>query len=249
MSGNTSDRAKSDLKVDAIAEDLFGLNIRGVTSVYTLWRRPKRYFEAAKSLDWQDRFTPSIRLWLSFFALVSALKFWWIGNNDGMIGAFASGFAEAGIMLPEGVTYRDIGREAVTWIFGLIPILQIISMILLSMVYGFWGERTTLALRQRYLFSVMIPSASLMPLFVTIMVFIPQSMVGIYGGMLALITLIVDYQTGYRGGFQSVSGLRRVWRAGLLALILVLINTVMSIGAQIAGIIMISGKYGVMPPG
>ncbi|MEL7031085.1 MAG: hypothetical protein AAGL97_00185 [Pseudomonadota bacterium] len=241
---NKSGKQTADLSLDSMAEDLFGLNIRGVQSILTIWRRPRTYFAAAKLPNWGDTFTPAIRLWLSFFALFSALKFWWFGTNAGMVGAFATGFADAGVALPDGISYQDVGAETVLWVFGWIPFVQIISMVLLAMVYNLWGERTTLALRQRYLFAVMIPSASLMPVFLTVMLFVPQQLITLYGILLALAAFSIDFQAGYRGGFASVSRRGRLWRAGLLAFILVTINTLTTIAVQIAGIIVIGQKYG-----
>lgn len=230
-------------------EDLLGLNIRGLQSVGVIWANPKRYFAAAKTQNWNDQYTPSIRLWLSFFALFSALRFWWIGSSDGIIGAYADGFEEAGLQLPEGTTYQDIGTEAVLLVFGLAPILQIITMLLLSLIYTLWGERTTITLRQRYLFAVIVPSASLMPVIFTIMVFVPQSMVTVFGILLAAVAFLVDFQAGYRGTFSKVSTFGRAWRAALLAAIVVALNTMTSIAAQIAGIVYTAQKYGVISPG
>jgi len=238
----------SDLSMDSMAEDLFGLNIRGLFSILTLWRRPQQYFDAARTEDWDNRFTPSIRLWLSFFALFSALKLWWIGSNEGMINAFASGFAQAGLMLPDNITYREVGREAVLLSFSLVSILQITTMVVLSLVYSAWGERTTLALRQRYLFAVMIPSASVMPVLLTVMLFVPQHQLTAYGIFLALVAFAIDFQTGWRGGFSGVSGIGRAWRAALLALVVVVLNTATAIIAQIVGIVFVSQKYGVSLP-
>ncbi|MEL7541208.1 MAG: hypothetical protein AAGJ51_09925, partial [Pseudomonadota bacterium] len=235
----------NDLSLDSIAEDLFGLNLRGLRSILVAWRKPRDYFEAARTPDWKGKYTPSIRLWLSFFALFSALKFWWFGTNAGMVGAFAIGFEDAGLVLPDGLTYQDVGAEAVLWVFGWVPVLQIVSMVLLAMVYRAWGERTTLALRQRFLFAVMIPSVSLMPVFLTIMLFVPTGMITAYGVFLAIAAFSIDFQAGYRGGFSNVSKTGRAWRAGVLALTLVTINTLTTIAAQIAGIIVISQKYGI----
>ena len=245
MERSTSDKQPSDLSIDSITEDIFGLNIRGIKSILTLWHRPKAYFTAARTPDWNDKYTPSIRLWLSFFALFSALKFWWLGSNEGMIGAFETGFAESGMQLAPDVTYRDVASETVLLVFSWVPILQIVFMIFLSLIYTAWGERTTLALRQRYLFAVMIPSASIMPIFLTIMLLVPQSMISAYGVLLAIVSFGIDFQAGYRGGFSNVSKSGRAWRAGILAFILVMINTLTAIAVQIAGIIIISQKYGV----
>ena len=165
-----------------------------------------------------------------------------------MIGAFATGFANAGLQLPEGVSYEDVGAEAVLWVFGWVPILQITSMFLLSTIYNVWGERTTITLRQRYLFAVMVPNASLMPVFLTMMLFIPQAMMSAYGWSLAFATLLIDFQAGYRGAFHNASKFGRAWRAALLALILVIINTGTTIVAQIMGIIIIGQKYTFLSP-
>lgn len=244
LANQKSQRISGDLSLDSITEDLFGLNIRGVRSIATVWRTPREYFSAARTPDWKNNYTPSIRLWLSFFALFSALKLWWFSADSGMVGAFATGFENANVALPDGVTYQDIGGEAVLWVFGWVPFLQIASMFLLAFIYNMWGERTTLALRQRYLFAVMIPSASMMPVLLTIMLFIPPHLISAYGLMLAATAFLIDFQTGYRGGFENVSRRGRFWRAGLLALILVTINTLTAIGAQIAGIIVIGQRYG-----
>ncbi|MCA8899929.1 MAG: hypothetical protein KDA53_01625 [Hyphomonas sp.] len=232
-----------------LAEDLFGLNIRGVKSVYTLWVRPRRYFEAAQTPDWGGKFTPSIRLWLSFFAIFAALKFWWLGSSDGMTGAYAAGFAQAGLQLPAGMTYEEVGAEAVLLVFGMVPFLQMFAMLLLALFYPFWGRPMTLTLRQRYLFGVILPSTSLMPILMTIMIFVPQNMMTLYGVGLALVTFLIDLQAGYRGGFAHRNGAQRFWRAGLLAFVVVVLNTLTSVGAQIAGIIYINQKYAFVPPG
>lgn len=248
MKKNKPRTRSSDLSYDSMAEDLFGLNIRGLKTIFAAWTRPSAYFAAARTPNWCEKFTPSIRLWLSFFALFSALKLWWFGSNEGMIGAFATGFENAGLLLPEGVTYKDVGTEAVLSVFGWIPAIQIVSMFFLSLVYPVWGERTTVALRQRYLFIIVIPSASVMPLFLSMMLFVPQNLMSAYGVLLAVVAFIIDFQTGYRGGFSAAPKFGRVWRAGLLALVLVTINTVLAIVAQIVGILFIAQKYSVVPP-
>ena len=247
MEKQSSESASRDLSLDSVAEDLFGLNIRGVQSILAVWWRPREYFAAARTSEWNDKYTPSIRLWLSFFALFSALKYWWFATSAGMVGAFASGFENAGVNLPVDVTYRDIGAEAALWVFGWVPVVQIISMFAMALIYNAWGERATLALRQRYLFAVMIPSASVMPIFLTIMLLVPPYMMTAYGILLAVAAFFIDFQTGFRGGFTEVSRTGRAWRAGLLALILVTINTLTTIAVQIAGILFIGQKYGLGP--
>ncbi|GGY54941.1 hypothetical protein [Parvularcula lutaonensis] len=247
--GEIAKKREASLSLDTVLEDLFGLNVRGLKTVAVLWRHPARYFEAARSPDLEDRYTPSIRLWLSFFALYSALKFWWLGGNDGMIEAYAAGFEAAHLVLPEGMTYRDVGQEAVLGIFGAIPILQIITMVLLTVLFPFWGERTPIALRQRKLFAVIVPSTSLMPVFMTLMMVTPSGLLTLYGVGLAIVTMLIDFQTAYRGAICRIGRWAKLWRAALLAFVIVSLNVLTSVGAQIAGIVLIGNAYGTAPPG
>jgi len=232
------------LPIDTVAEDIFGLNLRGLRSIGVLWRSPKLYFDAARHVDWRGCFTPSIRLWLFFFALLSFFKFWWVGSSDGMIEAYANGFARAELPLPVGMTYREVAREAVLLVFGLLPLFQITATIMLALTFPFWGEPTTAALRQRYMFAVIVPSSSLMPVFMTVMMFVPPQFLTLYGLGLAALTWIIDFQTGYRGAFQTVGRGGRIWRAALLSLCVVALNVATTLTAQLMGIILTTQKYG-----
>ena len=232
------------LRIDTFAEDIFGLNLRGLRFIGVLWRSPKLYFDAARHTDWRDSFTPSIRLWLFFFALLSFFKVWWVGSSDGIIEAYANGFAQAGLSLPVGMTYTEVGREAVLLVFGLLPLFQITTTILLALTFPFWGEPTTAALRQRYLFAVIVPSSSLMPVFMTVMIFVPPQYLTLYGLGLAVLTWIIDFQTGYRGAFRTAGRGGRIWRAALLSLCVVALNIATTLTAQLMGIILTTQKYG-----
>ena len=234
----------ADLPMDVFAEDLFGLNLRGLRSIGVLWRNPKLYFNAARHVDWRESFTPSIRLWLFFFALLSFFKFWWVGSSDGMIEAYANGFAQAELPLPVGMTYHEVGREAVLLVFGMLPLFQITATILLALTFPFWGEPTTSALRQRYLFAVIVPSSSLMPVFMTVMMFVPPQYLTFYGLGLAALTWVIDFQTGYRGAFQTAGRGGRIWRAALLSLCVVALNIATTLAAQLIGIVLTTQKYG-----
>ena len=235
---------QSPLRLDAITEDIFGINLKGARSILTLWVSPRTYVEAAHHADWQDRFTPAIRLWLFFFALFSAFKVWWLGNGDGMIEAWATGFREAGLPLPGGASYEDIAREAICRLFTFLPILQILATFGIALIYPYWGRPTTLALRQRLFFATIVPSASLMPLVMTVMVFVPSRGLMAYGLGLAALTFAIDLVTGYRGAFAKFRRWGRIWRAALLAFVVVGLNVFLSVATQIAVILWMNWKYG-----
>ncbi|PHR92137.1 MAG: hypothetical protein COA69_09010 [Robiginitomaculum sp.] len=65
---------------DDFLEDLFGLNIRGLKTLWTSFANPKAYFQACSSPNWHDKFTPSFRLWFTLSALTVFLQFFWGGN-------------------------------------------------------------------------------------------------------------------------------------------------------------------------
>ena len=232
------------LRLDAITEDIFGINLKGATSILTLWVSPLRYVDAARHADWQGRYTPAIRLWLFFFALFSAFKVGWLSRSVGLVEAWATGFSDANVPLPPGTGHEDIAREAMLLLFTLLPVLQIIATFAVALVYPYWGQPTTAALRQRLFFATIVPSASLMPVVLSVMVMVPSHALTAYAMGLAVLTFGVDVATGYRGAFAALSRWSRLWRSALLAFVIVGINVLLSILTQIAVIVWINVKYG-----
>lgn len=232
------------IRLDDLAEDTFGLNLRGLKSIATIWGRPKRYFSAAQTPDWGGRYTPSIRLWLSLIALASLLQFVWIGSNTPLVDAYAEGFRNAGVIPAEGQSYQQLGESAALWIYAIAPAMQLVGFLLLLPVFGFWGEPTTYSQRVRNSFAVMIPSATVLVVGLPALSLLSSSQLGSIGYVIGVITLLLDALTGFRGAFQTCSVLGRVWRAGLLAAFILVLNIITNISAQIAGIIWVSVRFG-----
>ena len=231
---------------DDAAQDLFGLNIRGLKSIWALWVHPRRYFTAAQDPDWQKRFTPSIRLWLSLVALMSFLQFLWIGSDTPLVQIYAQGFKDGGAVPVEGMTHQDLGERAALWIYGITPVFQAIALIILALIYPFWGQKTSFALRQRYLFATIVPSATLMLSLLPAMGQMSIEMVANFGFVIAVIAYITDFATSFRGAFAGKSTGGRLWRSALLAGVMLLFNAVTAILVQIAGIVLVSSRYASM---
>lgn len=237
-----TDTGAQRVSVDDVVQDLFGLNLRGLRSIWTLIARPRRYFEAATYADWQGRYTPSVRLWLSLLAIFSLLKVWFISEDSPLVAAYAHGFRAAGVTPIAGETFESIGQAAALWTFGLVPILQFAAMFLLAIVYPAWGEKTNFALRQRFLFGILTPSSTLGLFLVVAMVLVPPSLITVYAFALAAVSFTVDTVTGARGAFASRGGWGRLWRAALLALVVAALNIGVNVLAQIAGILVVGGQ-------
>ena len=83
---------ESDNKVglDDLLEDLFGMNIRSFKTIGVLFASPRRYFTAAKTPSWMDKYTPSTRLWLGLMAILIALQFFWASPDAALMSNLAN---------------------------------------------------------------------------------------------------------------------------------------------------------------
>lgn len=230
--------------IDDLAEDIFGLNVRGIRSIGTIWINPAAYFLAAREKDWRTEFTPSIRLWLSLIALTSLLQFIWIGSDTPLVSAYSDGFRNAGILPAQGMSYDDLGQQAALWIYAIAPVTQLVLFLCILAFFPFWGEKRPYGLKVRSLFAVMIPSASLLALFLPAMALVPATHLTAFGLLVGAVTFGLDAVTGYRGAFSARTGFAKAWRAGLLAFMILVLNIFANVGAQIVGIVAVSFQYG-----
>jgi hypothetical protein len=228
---------------DELAGDIFSLNIRGLKSIAALWRAPRDYFAAAEDANWCDRFTPSIRLWLSLIAVSSLLQFFWIGTDTPLVAAYTEGFRESGVVLTGDLTFEQLGETAALWIFGVFPLMQLLIFLFVLPLFPLWGRPTTYSLRARYGFSMMIPSASVMVFLLPSMALMPPATVSLFGVAIGILSFLIDASTVYRSRLaQSLTG--RILRSAALAGLVLLLNVTAHIATQIAGIILVSARYG-----
>ncbi len=233
MSSRTAKSGR--ITIDDLLFDIFELNLQGLRSIGTLFVNPRAYYEAADDPRWFERYTPSIRLWFSVMAVLFFFRFIWAGEDTPIVAAFAEQFEAAGVFLPEGMTYQDLGLEVATWTFAVMPFTLLLLMTVLASIYPFWGQKTTLATRQRYVFATNTPS-SVLTVFSTLgLVFLPPSQFLVYSFLSAFVTLMLDGVTGYRGAFRALSGFGRVWRAALLSLSIMIATLLANFAAQIVG--------------
>lgn len=237
----------TSISVDDLAGDLFSLNIRGLRSIATVWARPRQYFDAAEEKEWTERYTPSVRLWLSLIALSSLLQVIWLSPTSPIVMAYAEGFGDAGLVLPDGLTFPALGEEAALLIFTAFPIVQLLTFLLILPLFRVWGRDTTFSLRVRYGFAMMIPSASLMMIILPSMAGLPSGWASSFGWVIGLVAMCVDTTTVYRSGVPGSGWAGRWLRSILIAAIVLGLNVIMHAVTQVAGIIFISIKYGLAP--
>lgn len=55
--------------------------------------------------------------------------------------AYADGFREAGLALPETLTFPALGEEAAVLIFTAFPIVQLLTFLFILPLFRVWGAR------------------------------------------------------------------------------------------------------------
>ena len=228
------------IKLDDFIDDLFGLNMRGLKSIYIIFAFPKRYFDAARQADWAGIYNPSVRLWLAVVAVTFFLKFLWADPSSATVQSIVLRLQTLEVSLPEGVTHEMAANTLARWWFAYLPFAHLICLFLLAAIWPFWGtEKTPLALRARYIFATVVPS-SVAAIFtwagvgwISVAHFLVY-LIGIY-----VIAFALDLTTLLRGLY----GKGQRWRAILLAVALLATSLAASSLGQIGALITISMMY------
>lgn len=225
-------KPKVGLRLDDFIEDVFGLNIRGLKSVWVLFVRPRDYFEAALEPDWKDRFTPSIRLWLSIMAVMFFFKFFWAGSQSATMTFTEQLLQQQAEALPAGLTAREAALRITKWYIAFLPFTSLIGYALLGLVWPFWGRKAGFTLRQRLVFAVIIPSTVLNVVFTLLMGLASmQSFLWIMTVAFS-VSLLADSLTAWRGAFAHLPVVQRLWRTAALVVALNVSALVMTFIAQ-----------------
>ena len=64
-----------------MAEDIFGLSLRGLSTIWETITKPAIVFTAARTPDWNQRYTPSLRLVTSIIAVMMLLRIFWAARS------------------------------------------------------------------------------------------------------------------------------------------------------------------------
>lgn len=244
---------RQNVTLNDTLEDLFGLSFRALSTLKTVFVRPTEYYVAAMSKDWSGRFTPSIRLWLSIFALLSLLQFIWLRDDSPLVLATASSISEGGIPLPTEMTADQLSQQIYVTIYTVYPFLALIAFVIGGAIFPFWGVNHTAATRIRLTFVTLIPGAvvSLLSLILVIS-FLPDQLLYLAASfplILALITPATEwlftFTTSARGAFPDSTIAFRVLRALALASWLGVVNLAATSVSQFVASLVVQFQTGV----
>ncbi|MFN3213099.1 MAG: hypothetical protein ACE37M_08340 [Henriciella sp.] len=204
---------------DSLLADLFGLNIRGVKTLYDLFRRPKAVFESARVFDWRSKYTPTLRLAFSILTVFSLLSFFWAAEDGVLYQTLLSQFSA---ILGEDHNAPSL-RQRVDTIFAgynfIYPFAYMLVHGLVGSMLFFWGKGTSWVARLRLYFAVIsvglvlsVASVIVMPL-ISSETFWVYSLVGLSLNMLAY---MLTYARGMQGRLSMTS---LIIKAPLIAVI------------------------------
>ena len=241
MSEQQTQATMSTVSLDELLDDIIGLSFKTFRSIGLLFKTPTEYFQAAKTPFWENRLTPSFRIYLGLTALSTSFRYFYQDPNSPMVKLYTGLFEPLKADPPKGLTpeMMDTTQLAVNtlkWYVLLNPILITILFCVLGLVFRAFGEKLNAVVRIRYIFATMVP-ASLIGLFSVIpMVFLPPESLELTSVLGLILMVIVMWITCYRGAFSVVpdkSG--RIGRATALSFCIFMMTILAATIAVIAG--------------
>ncbi len=228
---------------DALAEDIFGLSLRGFRTMAAAIRSPALLARAAHDPGWLDRYTPSIRVAFTLVALTIGLRFLYSAEDS----AFFLQMRNSLQPLEDQLAGRDLdaaARELLNVYFIAYPLAYFGLHALGGVILRVWGKGTPAPVRIRLYFICLIPSL--------IMGVGTIAVYGLLNGLnlllltqaSLLISLLLYVLTAFRIQSEGIRRGPRLWRAALAGVTMLIIDTIISLMSFIVGLIFIFASLG-----
>lgn len=237
---------------DEFFYDIFGVNLKGLKSIWVLFKSPAEYFEAARLPDWGGDHWPSIRVWLGLMGILVALQFIWASENSQMTAMFQTlaisvgegmrlgAEREGDIISLEMLDPKALGKRAFQiWVL-IYPFFFILSMCALAFIFRAWKPAVGFVVRLRYIFAIIVPG-TIYGLFSTL------AMVNLSGTAYQVLSfaqlgvLFIMYgMTAYRGAFTSLNTGERIGMSAVVAALIIIFLMIAQITAMMIAIVPVS---------
>lgn len=232
-----------DVSIDELLDDTIGLSFKSLRSIWLLFQNPEIYFKAAKAPFWQNKFSPSFRIYAGLMALSTGMRFLYRDENSPMVKVYVQLFEQVKEKPPKGLNPANMDPTAMAittlkWYILIAPFTMIASYIFLGLIYWGYGEKLNLVVRIRYIFAAMIPASIVGLIMIFPLYYLPTSLSGPASliGMLAMFSMV--WVTAYRGAFNAVpSTAGRAGRATALAALQFIFMILSVIAALVVGIV------------
>ena len=247
----------SKIGFDNLLEDIFGLNIRAMKTISVLFRKPFDYFKAARTPEWEDKYTPSFRVWFGILALLVALNFIYNNDKSVMTEAYEGMMEQLAIQIEQThnaaneragkppdiveIDTKSAARDMGKWAMVYYPFAYIPFMALAGIFIRFWGQHLSYVTRLRYLFAVVIPGTTFMFLSTFLVLVISAAHFAWLTAVMFFVIVTLDFITSFRGPFKEMPRAKRIWRSIALTVILFFVYVLGSVTATFPAMIKTMG--------
>ena len=220
-----------------LVDDAFGINLKGLKTIWASITAPAGLFSAACTIDWQgQKYSPTLRVWLFLITVLMFLQFIW-ANPDSIVGQqMKSAFDAYG---DTRLTARETIEIALQRYVFVYPILLMLLSMLAALLPGIWGRPMTAAVRIRTYFATILPGLVVTLLSTPLTLLISGDNMAVYVQSMSIVMVLVflaDFITAHRG----LAPTHKVSARTLSAMLLAIINAIVYLMAStIAATIMI----------
>lgn len=235
---------RTELGLDQLVEDFFGLNIRGFRTIRQMFTRPRKAFEAARDPDWCGQYTPSVRLVFSILTALGFLRFFWAGEETVFYQSFSQGFIDGSSeALGTEAERAALANDALGVYAASIPFAYLAAHGAMSQVMRVWGAGTGGVARLRLYMLAIVPSMTF-TFFTSLLLPFVGGVMNLFGIVAFLGVMILDFVTALRGGVEATSRARRIGKAAVFVIGTVIATLIASALSIIAPIIVLVARLG-----
>lgn len=218
---------------DEFLYDLIGINIIGLKSLGVLITRPKDYFKAALSPNWEGKYWPSIRMWFGLMTIMIGLQFIWASESSEMTAMFrmmAGSIADGAVLGAERKgdvidlsTFDRVEagkRMFKTYIF-IYPFFFVAFMCLLGLIFRGWEQKLPFIARVRFIFAIIVPG-TIIGLLTTFLMLPFKGQAYQVASFIVMGLIFISYAiTAYRGAYAHSDKGTRIGMSFVIALLII----------------------------
>ena len=230
--------------LDSFIEDAFGLNIRGLKTLWHLIIAPKRVFESARVTDWRERYTPTLRLTFSVITVFMLLSFFWAAENGTFYQAILAQLEQAAQTRPDMPPPDQILDAYFAAYSFSYPFIYMLVHALFGALIFLWGRDTPWVTRIRLYFGLLAVGMTFSLFSMMAVPLIDRDLFAAYTIVSVGITYLVYGLTYVRGMWGSYSMIGLVLRALTVALIISIADIVVSLGSGVGASLWIDWTVG-----
>lgn len=220
---------------DALLQDLFGLNVRGLKTLGDLVVRPKTVFESARISDWRSKYTPTMRLAFSILTVFTLLSFFWAAEDGALYQSLLVQIEPQLADSPNAARADEIVKATFAGYSFMYPFVYMLFHTMVGSLVFFWGKGTPWVARVRLYFGVLSIGLGLAVASISIMPLIDPSNVNTFTFVGTLVGYLVYGLTYARGMAGSLSKLKLWVRAFFIGLIVTITDVLVALTASVGG--------------